>query len=842
MSEKIPVSTVTSATDTVPRDYDASTVIEAIRKGGKKLRGQVEEIRATMQRELTAHGDEKRAKRAIDPLKKQIPGVLWSGRFSQRANDKLVSHSGLLCADLDSLNGELSAVRAKLSDSPHLWTLFKSPSGDGLKAVFRVPADQAKHAGSFRAVEQHVKQLTGVQVDQACKDVARLCFLSYDPELILKANAREIEPLPEPEKPRPINNGMVNLSERQRIATGLLGAVDWQSETSGFVACPGKHLHTSGDNDRDCKVELDSAPTIHCFHNSCRGILEGANHTLRSRIGKVERQTASTKIPVLRGGTSNCVAVDEPIELPPAPAPYTAPPLSLLPCELQDYIRAAAESLNVDVSFVLLPLLSSLGSAIGNSRSIQLKRGFVQPPVIWTGIIGRSGSRKSPALEAACFAVMEHERELARQNKTAFEMFQNDLATWETKGRKEGKAKPEQPASLTCLMDDMTLEALGDAMQANPRGLLVKKDELSHWLASFDQYHAAKGADVSRWLSLHTGVFLGLDRRTDHRRYRIHQPRVSLTGGIQPAVLARVLTQDFFERGLPARFLFAAPPARRDYWSENTISERLRERVLNLFSALYELQPEHDEKGEVRPKPLRLDADAKAEFVRYYNGCGDAAMEGDEHQEAAWSKLSGYAARLALVGQVARDPDVEIVTSEVMAAACNLARWFGTEAIRIYATMSETPEQAEQRRLVEFIERRDGAATVRDVMRSLHIETAEQADQTLNALVKAGRGKWVEVHPAGRGRPTRKFQLHRAATVTQIDNLPMKPANCVTVAGGNSQKNTDSREAVEPQDWGEAEPEPEPLAAASCGMTPGGFITEAARLFNATPSVERSNE
>ena len=75
-------------------------------------------------------------------------------------------------------------MREKLSDSPHLWTLFKSPSGDGLKAVFRVPADQAKHAGSFRAVEQHVKKLTGVQIDQACKDVARLCFLSYDPELI----------------------------------------------------------------------------------------------------------------------------------------------------------------------------------------------------------------------------------------------------------------------------------------------------------------------------------------------------------------------------------------------------------------------------------------------------------------------------------------------------------------------------------------------------------------------------------------------------------------------------------------------------------------------------------
>ena len=100
-------------------------------------------------------------------------------------------------------------------------------------------------------------------------------------------------------------------------------------------------------------------------------------------------------------------------------------------------------------------------------------------------------------------------------------------------------------------------------------------------------------------------------------------------------MLARVLTQDFFERGLPARFLFAAPPMRKDRWSECTISERLREDLLNLFSTLYELQPEHDEKGEARPKPLGLDADAKAEFVRYYNECGDAALEGSEREEAA---------------------------------------------------------------------------------------------------------------------------------------------------------------------------------------------------------------
>ena len=293
-----------------------------------------------------------------------------------------------------------------------------------MKAVFCVPADVTRHIGSFRAVEQHVRTLTGIQVDKACKDVARLCFISYDPQLHVNENATEIQPLPEPDKPKPLSNGEIDLNERQRIATEILGTVDWQSDASGFVSCPGKHLHTNGNGVRDCKVELDNVPTVHCFHNSCRGIVEGVNHTLRSRISKAEftpgKIASPGNTPGTRQDSPNSVDVDvDACELAPAPKPYTAPPLDLLPKQLQDYVRAAANSLNVDVSFVLLPMLSSLGSAMGNACSILLKPGFIQPPVIWTGIIGRSGSRKSPALQKACFAVLEHEKELSRQNRDA---------------------------------------------------------------------------------------------------------------------------------------------------------------------------------------------------------------------------------------------------------------------------------------------------------------------------------------------------------------------------------------------------------------------------------------
>jgi hypothetical protein len=796
MSDQIKVSWVKCALDTVPRECTADRVIEAIRTGGKdrRLCQQVAQIRNRFECELALFfGDIKKAKEAIGELKKQLPAVLLSGTFTRRANDALLQHSGLLCADLDGLNGSLPDVRQKLKGSTYLWALFVSPSGDGLKAVFKVPADQAKHAGSFRAIEQHVKQLTGVQIDEACKDVARLCFLSHDHDLYYNAKAREIEPIPEPRRPACLfSNGAMDLNARQSIAVDLLGAIDWQSETEGFCTCPGKERHTTGNGTKDCKVYLDGPPSLHCVHNSCRMVVDAMEHALRSQIGKAEWKP-SPKISNSRGETASYGDGDA-IELSPEPAAYVPPPLTLLPAAVREYVQAAAAALNQDVSFILLPLLSALGSAIGNARSILLKRGFIQPPVIWTGIIGCSGQGKSPAINDGCFAVMEHERELMHQNKDAATAYDEELATWEAKNRKERGVKPVPLTSLTCLMDDMTLEALADTIQQNPRGILVKKDELSHWLASFDQYHAGKGSDVSRWLSLHTAMFFGIDRRTDHRRYRIPNPRVCITGGIQPRVLARALTEDFFERGLPARFLFAAPPSRQDKWSEDTIPDRVRDDILELFDKLWLLQPEHDGNDNLQPALLTLEPDAKEAFVAYYNECGAAAVDGDERTEAAWNKLSGYAARLALVGQLAANPNATTVTGEVMRAACALARWFGAEAVRIYASMAETAEQRETRKLIEFIKSRGGLVSVRDVTHYYwpFRNQPDKAEQALNVLVTARLGEWLEIKPEGRGRPTRKFQLLQASPSPKIPDLRGETPNYGDGEGVSGQKNTES--------------------------------------------------
>src|ERR1043166_4694664 len=272
------VSMVKDAYATETQDVRADNFIAAVRNG--RWRDYVEEIRR--------EPDKERANK----LKTRRPGVLFSGKFAERKNDALIQHSGLLCADLDKLNGELQSARGKLVSSPYLWGLFISPSGEGIKAVFRVPAEVATHKQSHRAAERHVRELTGIQIDETCKDPARLCFVSSDPNAYHNPEAQELKPLSEPQKPKPVYMDGALRSDmllRERIASELLGSLSWSAEKSGyFCKCPGETHHTNGTGEKHTIVYLDGAPTVKCQHNSCSKTVADYNDLLRSRIGKAE--------------------------------------------------------------------------------------------------------------------------------------------------------------------------------------------------------------------------------------------------------------------------------------------------------------------------------------------------------------------------------------------------------------------------------------------------------------------------------------------------------------------------------------------------------------------------
>jgi hypothetical protein len=284
------VSCVKTARETATTDCEAKQIIYQIRSG--HLRQEITRIRDDYWRVMETTGnDRKAAKAAVDSRKKRLPGALLSGTFTKRKHDAIKKHSGLLCSDIDGLGREaIPEIRAELQGSPYLWALFTSPTADGLKAIFRVPADPAKHKASFRAVKNHVEHLVDLPIDEACSDVSRICFFSYDPDLYLNENAAELPALAsDKDKPDVEPVGNVEIERRRKIAQEILGDIRWVSKTRGFGTCPNAEAHTTADGDRDLRVDVDGVATIYCFHDSCRDTIDALNAKLRSRIEETER-------------------------------------------------------------------------------------------------------------------------------------------------------------------------------------------------------------------------------------------------------------------------------------------------------------------------------------------------------------------------------------------------------------------------------------------------------------------------------------------------------------------------------------------------------------------------
>ena len=192
------VSMVSGAMKTATRNATIGGILEDIRSG--EWARQVETIREIYAEVCAMEGREE-AKKAVKKLKEKLPGFLTSGTFSKRDSAYLVEHSGLLCCDLDECS-DIEAVRAKLAVDLFVAAFFASPTWSGLKVILRIRPDASSHLRSFHAAREHFRRGYSLEIDD-CQDLARICFVSHDPELFMRNGETKIlEPLPE-EEPKP---------------------------------------------------------------------------------------------------------------------------------------------------------------------------------------------------------------------------------------------------------------------------------------------------------------------------------------------------------------------------------------------------------------------------------------------------------------------------------------------------------------------------------------------------------------------------------------------------------------------------------------------------------------
>lgn len=125
-------------------------------------------------------------------LKESLPYATISGTFAVRSEAGLRAHSGYLAIDIDDCEPEES--KEKIKNDKHIYAAFTSCGGNGLCIIFKI--HPLKHLASFDAITEYLYKHYGLVADQACKDISRARFVSFDPHMIVNEKASEFKDFP----------------------------------------------------------------------------------------------------------------------------------------------------------------------------------------------------------------------------------------------------------------------------------------------------------------------------------------------------------------------------------------------------------------------------------------------------------------------------------------------------------------------------------------------------------------------------------------------------------------------------------------------------------------------
>jgi len=413
----------------------------------------------------------------------------------------------------------------------------------------------------------------------------------------------------------------------------------------------------------------------------------------RALEGKTEFYELGRTAPLKdNSANSDIEEVEELAELPEA----ASFPVDALPEGCRRFVREAAASIGCSPDLVAVPLLGLLSAGIGNSRQVQLKRGWRESAALFAVVVAEPGDKKTPAQKSALAPVWRAQERFKREYRVRYEAYEEELRQWKADERaaaKEGEPappKPEEPVMRHAVVDDITVERLADILDETPRGVVSVQDELSGWVLAMNQYKAGgKGADRQFWLRVWSNAPVKVDRKSRKLPAIIPEPWVSVIGSIQPEILPGL---DIGRNdGMMDRFLYSYPEPRRTRHTDDEISAAAEHTVLELYGKLAELKmPESD--GEPFPGTVPMTEEAWEVFKELADELSEEAhaLGFPRRLRGAWSKLEAYLARLSLIlglSRVVDSKEREQVEPRDVLSASLLVDYFKAHARRVFAEL-----------------------------------------------------------------------------------------------------------------------------------------------------------
>jgi putative DNA primase/helicase len=405
----------------------------------------------------------------------------------------------------------------------------------------------------------------------------------------------------------------------------------------------------------------------------------------------------------------------------PTPLPDALPPVmpfdpALLPVALRGWIMDISHRMQCPPDFSAVAALTALSSLIGARAVVKPKSrdDWAVVPNLWALAVGRPGVMKSPAIDEAIrplsrLEAAERERWQAAMKEHELDVTVAKLAaeTNEKEARKlaakdkaaarallQADAELDEPLQRRYIVNDSTVEKLGEILAVNPWGTLAYRDELYGLLTSLDR----PGQEGSR--SFYLSGYDGNKSHTFDRiiRGQTHISRVciAMLGGIQPGRVQEyvrgAVAGGAADDGLLQRFGLAVWPdvdtefLYVDDWPDGAAKET----AWSVFDRLAQLQPASDDE----PVVWRFSEDAQPIFAEWYTESRAELKRGELHP-ALESHLSKYAKlipALALIFALVDTPEANGVIHEAeLIRALAWGDYLRSHAERLYSA-AVTPE------------------------------------------------------------------------------------------------------------------------------------------------------
>ena len=404
--------------------------------------------------------------------------------------------------------------------------------------------------------------------------------------------------------------------------------------------------------------------------------------------------TAATAATTADTGETGETGTGESRILPPPPAV----PVEAFPPAIATLLQEAAKAFTVPLQIPAACMLSFISRLVGRSRLISVKESWVEAANLWIAVVAQSGMGKSPCMKAFARPVELLEYEAKRAFDDAYAEYESDLFQYQAqrshnaKQLARGKAaegvsqlmRPDEPTKKQVIVDDSTMESLGNVLRANPKGNVWDKDEIAGLMADADKYNNSTGGQRARLLSAYDCGPWKVERVSDPRR-NLYIPKacVGIFGGIQPGMMSNVFEAGSSgvdeASGFLQRFIFVRAEADApSYWTEAVFSRESRAMLDQLAAHLWQWDISYNDKGQEIEAIVPVSRQAKALFVGWYNSVAEESFL--SANRGLSEKLKAKALRICLIlhcldAALVGSNGMGVVTEDCMRRALLLTNW-----------------------------------------------------------------------------------------------------------------------------------------------------------------------